>query len=255
MLSRILCWFTPRGTGGVAAKSSIDVVDDPKGELISNESEILRTSVMGDCGSASSGQSSEELNYPRNSDADATIPILEPVAIEFQGPDGASDALGFIDHFASISGFSASVKRSNMSESRQIIRRMTVVCMHSGMYKPHVKENSQATKTRANQFTLKRNCPFSVEIYDKALGPKRAHNISGINRRKLSGTFCIDVINGSHNHGVVDLSAIPRYRQRDLILKHESLIMTELNNGTTIMEIIKRMRDADVMRGDRVLSN
>ena len=269
MLSGIYNWLLPvrigrpRATGepgGLGDDTAIMVMDTSEAAQPPNASARTELTGSNDQGSANSDEMSDsvalaESNYLRGGQGEGTIQIFEAVTAEFQGPDGVWDALGYIDHFASVSGFSASVKRSNSSEGRHsqsVIRRMRVVCLHSGIYKLHVMETDKAIKKRLNQFTLKRECPFSVEIYNKSLGPSRFHTIGDKSSRKLSDIYCIDVIDGSHNHGVVDFSVIPKYRQRDLILKHESLIMTELNNGTPIMEIIKRMRDADEMKGDPV---
>ena len=70
--------------------------------------------------------------------------------------------------------------------------------------------------------------------------------------RKLSDLYCIDVVDGSHNHDVVDLWVIPKYRKKTFLEKHEKLIMRELNRNSTNMEIIYRMRRADEELGDHI---
>lgn len=209
------------------------------------------------------------------------IQVLNPISEEFSGPDASWQAIRYVNLFAHANGFDISTSKSRYSErdtfknlspdsDRRALRRATLTCICGGMYRPHrdrlrvgiqssleseanlklVDNQDKPALTRKHQVTMKQLCPFEVEIYEKSLGSTRSNieNSGMIRKRKLSGTYCIDVVNGAHNHNSIDMCVLPKFRKEKL-LKHQDLILDELNNGATNMEILKRMRTEDEKQG------
>ena len=213
------------------------------------------------------------------------IQVLNPISEEFSGPEASWQAISYVNRFAHANGFDISTSKSRYSErnrfknlgpdsDRTALRRATLTCVCGGMYRPHrdrLRVGMQPTSSleleasmklvdnqdklaltprRKNQVTIKQLCPFEVEIYEKSLGSTRSNikNPGMLRKRKLSGTYCIDVVNGAHNLNSIDLCVLPKFRKEKL-LKHQDLILNELNNGATNMEILKRMRTEDEKQG------
>jgi hypothetical protein len=212
---------------------------------------------------------SDDVIETSSSKSNGGIPILGPVLQEFRGV-GATAALqearGYIENFAGDNGFCVSIASHRTSNSAKYSRetcKLVLICSASGSYRPHRSSGSAGNvvsgeiKARPNQRTIKKECPFKVEIYNQNLGSSRCQqgrNQSSTyqknKKKELSNVYCIDVIDGSHNHDKFQLSTLPKYRKQSLIERHGDLIMNEINHGSTNMDIAKRMRKDDEERGD-----